>query len=336
MKATVPPRRSRITIAHRRRHGESEKVAVRVLPSHDTSPIGAYSAHDSDIAIVRCLPVGVPGPARRARQSRTGHNRPGARRWRHAHGPAALWHWHVGTRLTRQPPRRGAGERGGPGGAYVNIPWRRRDQRPEQVNAVVVAEATGRRVRNVARMAISREAGELVFQADQPGTYYVYYLPYTGTFRSNYPRITYRAVEATADTAWLRRTGWVRARARGGARCRRPRSPGSRPTTPSTASRRWSTPPPRRSWRRSGPGSRTRRTWRSRRIAPAPSACSPTCRRRGRRRGAFQPFHGTARRGEYYTFQVGVWAHRGAVDSCATPATAWRSAAALGGSARGR
>ncbi|MBK6782146.1 MAG: DUF5107 domain-containing protein [Gemmatimonadetes bacterium] len=218
----------------------------------------------------------------------------------------------------------------------VNIPWRRRDQRPEQVNAVVVAEATGRRVRNVARMAISREAGELVFQADQPGTYYVYYLPYTGTFRSNYPRITYRAVEATADTAWLRRHGLGAGAGEGWRALPAATVTGFEADNAFNRFTSMESPPPRRSWRRSGPGSRTRRTWRSRRIAPAPSACSPTCRWRGR--GAAPSSRSTARRGAGSTTPsrwgcgpiAARWIH------CATPATAWRSAAALGGSARGR
>ncbi len=39
--------------------------------------------------------------------------------------------------------------------------------------------------------------------------------------------------------------------------------------------------------------------------------------------GPFRPFTGTAARGEYYTFQVGVWAHRMAIDSMRYEATAF-------------
>ncbi|MBK7351878.1 MAG: DUF5107 domain-containing protein [Gemmatimonadetes bacterium] len=197
----------------------------------------------------------------------------------------------------------------------VNIPWRRRDQRPEQVNAVVVAEATGRRVRNVARMAISREAGELVFQADQPGTYYVYYLPYTGTFRSNYPRITYRAVEATADTAWLRRHGLGAGAGEGWRALPAATVTGFEANNAFnrfTSMEYTATAAELAALRAREPDAAylafaEDRSRAIRMLADVPVAWAG--------RGAFQPFHGTARRGEYYTFQVGVWAHRGAVDS---------------------
>jgi hypothetical protein len=57
----------------------------------------------------------------------------------------------------------------------------------------------------------------------------------------------------------------------------------------------------------------------------------------GRRGAPSSRSTGRRARGEYYTFQVGVWAHRGAVDSMRyTSDGLTRSAAALGGSARGR
>ncbi len=100
---------------------------------------------------------------------------------------------------------------------YVRIPWRRRDPTPERVDLIVIDAATGQRVRNVARMAITREYGDLVFQARAArGDYYVYYMPYTGTFKSNYPKITYRTPEVTADPGWMQRNGLTPQQARGG------------------------------------------------------------------------------------------------------------------------
>ncbi len=90
---------------------------------------------------------------------------------------------------------------------FAHIPWRRRDLTPESVNLVVIAPATQQRVRNVTRLNINREVGDIAFQAATPGEYYVYYLPYTGTFTSNYPKISYRVPERTADAAWLTRHG---------------------------------------------------------------------------------------------------------------------------------
>jgi hypothetical protein len=89
----------------------------------------------------------------------------------------------------------------------ARIEWRRRDKAPELVNVIVTEEPSGRRILNGARVRTTREAGELVFQAPNAGVYRIYYLPYTGTFKSNYPKITYRAVEATADPRWLARNG---------------------------------------------------------------------------------------------------------------------------------
>ena len=93
---------------------------------------------------------------------------------------------------------------------WVRIPWRRRDLEPEKKNIIIVDAGSGARIRNVARISINREYGDLVFQpVIAPGRYYVYYLPYTGNVRSNYPKITYPPPEASADSGWLERHGLV-------------------------------------------------------------------------------------------------------------------------------
>jgi tetratricopeptide (TPR) repeat protein len=85
----------------------------------------------------------------------------------------------------------------------VHIPWRRWDAHPEQRNVLVVRAATDERVLNVVRLAVTREAGDLVFEAPAAGDYFVYYLPYTGGGRANYPKVTYPEPEATADAGWV-------------------------------------------------------------------------------------------------------------------------------------
>lgn len=56
------------------------------------------------------------------------------------------------------------------------------------------------------RVDVNREFGDLVFQPQTaPGDYYVYYLPYIGSGRSNYPRVVYQKPEAAADAAWVGR-----------------------------------------------------------------------------------------------------------------------------------
>lgn len=88
--------------------------------------------------------------------------------------------------------------------ATVTIPWRRPDRSPETRELFVVA-ANGQRVGNVVRRAISQERGELAFEpVAGPGRYFVYYLPYKSGGRSNYPNVTYLPVTSSADSSWLR------------------------------------------------------------------------------------------------------------------------------------
>jgi len=62
----------------------------------------------------------------------------------------------------------------------VRIPWRRRDPAPEAKNVLVLAADGGQAIANVLRVTINREYGDIVFQpAAGVGTYYVYYMPYT-------------------------------------------------------------------------------------------------------------------------------------------------------------
>jgi len=90
---------------------------------------------------------------------------------------------------------------------WVHIPWRRRDFDPEKKNVIFVDAATGNRVKNACPVAVSREYGDFVFQPPTaPGEYHVYYLPHIMTGR-NYPKVTYREMELTADAGWLKNHG---------------------------------------------------------------------------------------------------------------------------------
>ncbi|MEP6692799.1 MAG: glycoside hydrolase domain-containing protein, partial [Gemmatimonadaceae bacterium] len=67
----------------------------------------------------------------------------------------------------------------------VHIGWRRRDDAPERKNIVVTSLRSGSRIANVARVAITRESGEIVFQpAAGAGDYAVYFMPFRRTNRS--------------------------------------------------------------------------------------------------------------------------------------------------------
>ncbi len=94
---------------------------------------------------------------------------------------------------------------GGPAQAVrVHIPWRRPDTHPEAVEIIGMGP-DGNRILNIYRRRITRESGDLAFQpVAGAGDYYLYYLPYRGSITSNYPRIFYPAPASTADPGWLR------------------------------------------------------------------------------------------------------------------------------------
>jgi hypothetical protein len=91
---------------------------------------------------------------------------------------------------------------------WARLPWRRRDLEPEKKNVVVVDMTTGRTVTNVVRAQIHREFGDLVFQpATAPGEYGVYYLPFKHIGAGYFPNTAYDVPGDTADPAWRERSG---------------------------------------------------------------------------------------------------------------------------------
>jgi hypothetical protein len=207
---------------------------------------------------------------------------------------------------------------------YVRIPWRRRDATPERVGLVMVDARTQQRVRNVARMEITREFGDLVFQpVSGPGDYYVYYLPYTGTFKSNYPKITYRPPEETADRGWMQRNGLTPQQAR--LRQYRTLPPASVTGFDAIDDFSRFTPMEYIASTAELDSLRARYAWAEYFLFPEDRSLSirmtDDIPRRWAQQGPFRAFAGTARRGEFYTFQIGLWAHRIAIDSLRYDAT---------------
>ncbi|TFF37148.1 hypothetical protein E2R66_13465 [Mucilaginibacter psychrotolerans] len=89
----------------------------------------------------------------------------------------------------------------------VFIPWRRHDD-PANKQIIVVDAKTNKRIGNVKTDAISQESGSIWFEPTSgPGTYYIYYMPYKVTARSNYPKAVYLPLQNTASAAWLAKTG---------------------------------------------------------------------------------------------------------------------------------
>ena len=86
----------------------------------------------------------------------------------------------------------------------AHVEWRRRDSSPGTKN-LIVTDANGTRVTNVQTIRISAIDGDLVFAAAAPGTYYLYYLPNTGAGKANYPKVAYPDFQPTAAADWLAR-----------------------------------------------------------------------------------------------------------------------------------
>ena len=89
----------------------------------------------------------------------------------------------------------------------ATIDWRRRDLNPEAKNLIVVDAATGERITNVCRFTIDREQGEVVFQPQTvPGEYYIYYLKNVMSGSPYYPTVNYPAFENTASADWVKKS----------------------------------------------------------------------------------------------------------------------------------
>lgn len=198
----------------------------------------------------------------------------------------------------------------------ARLDWRRRDKAPEDVQVVVIDAATNRRVVNAARLEITREFGEIVFQPPTvPGTYYIYYLPYTGTFRSPYPKLAWRAPDDAPQREWLLRNSLTPDNARFRGYRQLPAADVLR--FEATDGFSAFTDMERVASRSELDALRQRYAWaefflfsedRNR-----PIRMFDEVPQRWALNGAFQAHQGTADRGEYYTFQVGVWAHRAAL-----------------------
>jgi hypothetical protein len=91
----------------------------------------------------------------------------------------------------------------------AHVPWRRTDESPDQ-KAVLVFDDSNRPVLNTRALRITAESGDIVFQAPRAGEYYIYYLPHAD-LGSRRPALgekgQYRALQSSADPAWLGRIG---------------------------------------------------------------------------------------------------------------------------------
>ncbi|MBS0025726.1 hypothetical protein KE626_00245 [Chitinophaga sp. 2R12] len=88
--------------------------------------------------------------------------------------------------------------------ARVMIPWRRRDEHPEAKRIIIQDAKTKQKITNVKTLTITREQGDICFEpVSGKGDYYIYYLPSKNEGRDNYPKGVYLAPEQTANNNWL-------------------------------------------------------------------------------------------------------------------------------------
>ncbi len=86
---------------------------------------------------------------------------------------------------------------------WAHVPWRRRDDKPEAKETILVDAATGQRVTNLIRVNLSQAVGDLVFQPiTVPGEYYLYYLPFRTAGDWYFPTTIYLASTNTAASVW--------------------------------------------------------------------------------------------------------------------------------------
>ncbi|MGH4030187.1 glycoside hydrolase domain-containing protein [Actinomycetota bacterium Odt1-20B] len=93
----------------------------------------------------------------------------------------------------------------------ADIPWRRQDGEPDLAAGavdVLVLAPSGHRVHNTVTFEATAERGRVAFEPTEgPGAYAVHYLPYAHTGKPHYPQAAYRPPTRTADPGWVHRCG---------------------------------------------------------------------------------------------------------------------------------
>jgi len=83
----------------------------------------------------------------------------------------------------------------------ANVEWRRRDINPEE-KAIIVENSKGVVVNSKA-FNINKISGDVVFEAKEAGTYYIYYMPYTPSGAYSIDVSEYFSNVCNADKTWL-------------------------------------------------------------------------------------------------------------------------------------
>jgi len=85
----------------------------------------------------------------------------------------------------------------------LEIPWRRRDDEPQNKNILIYDSQTNQIIKNRKVLDINNEFGTLIFQpVHNSKQYYIYFLPHHST-GSYYPKLEYDVPNKTASEEWL-------------------------------------------------------------------------------------------------------------------------------------
>jgi len=92
---------------------------------------------------------------------------------------------------------------GGHDAVQVHLPWRRHDDNPEGKDVIVVNAKTNKVIENKFIISVNNEEGHLLFQPENSSAnYFIYYLPHKST-GSYYPVVNYIPASNSADEDWL-------------------------------------------------------------------------------------------------------------------------------------
>ena len=84
------------------------------------------------------------------------------------------------------------------------IPWRRRDNDPQDKRIIIEDAKPQQKVINAKSSILDRQYCIIYFEpVSGKGTYYAYYMAYKNEGRSNYPKGVYMKPDTTASAEWL-------------------------------------------------------------------------------------------------------------------------------------
>ena len=95
------------------------------------------------------------------------------------------------------------------GAVFVHLDWRRRDMQPGDKRMILINALTQDTVRNMMTLEVNNDFGNIIFEPQVGSSvYYLYYLPHTSTGKY-YPKLTYLPPVQTADPVWAERVATI-------------------------------------------------------------------------------------------------------------------------------